>query len=479
MAQYQTFPGAEGASRTLDKLKALKLPVLEGRSFLDVGCNEGFFCGFAAFLGASRVVGVDRSSLFLDRAKARFPGCEFLQQAWDHLPDGQFDVILLASALHYADDQPALIRRLVERLSPDGMLVLELGIVSDPVSEWVTVDRGIDTRLFPTMPKLREILADYAWKWMGPSVDQAGDPIMRHVVHVSRRRPLAYLLMQPPGFGKSSIASRLFDAAGVRIVSGDQSIAAIAKRQLAVSSALQATVAEDYSPFRLDQVIARVLERGLGGDLVDAWTRLAGPGDFALDMFIPVEYQQFIVERLTQSGYLPVHLGWERVGPALMPAAALAEQADLFCASLGGDEPDGMDAGKGLRGFVDDLGIVDGRLRLRGWAIDAEGRLPDALCVRINGQEYPVPSFEAQARPDVQRHLRLAHAEAGYALTLDVPGLEHLSDIGADFAVTSPAGGRLRLTGRVRQMLRPGRTGTGGAVTGSSRRPAGPAMKSE
>ena len=75
MAQYQSFPDASGASRTLDKVKALKLPVLEGRSFLDVGCNEGFFCGLAKHLGASRVVGLDRSALFIERARARFPDC--------------------------------------------------------------------------------------------------------------------------------------------------------------------------------------------------------------------------------------------------------------------------------------------------------------------------------------------------------------------------------------------------------------------
>ena len=473
MAQYQTFPDAEGASRTLDKLKALKLPVLEGRSFLDVGCNEGFFCGFAAFLGAARVVGVDRSSLFIGRARARFPACEFLQQDWDHLPEGQFDVILLASALHYADDQPALIRRLVERLSPDGTLVLELGVVSDPASDWVSVDRGIDTRLFPTMPKLREILADYAWKWMGPSVDQAGDPIARQVVHISRRRPLAYLLMEPPGYGKSSIASRLFEPAGVRVVSGDQSIAAIAKAQLEAPAALHGAISEDYSPFRLDQVIARVFERGLGGDLVDVWTRIAGPGDFALDMFIPLEHQPLVTRQLAQRGYLPVVMGWERVGPAPMPAAALAEQADLFCASLHGNELDEGDAGGGLRGFVDDIAVEGGRLRLKGWAIDADGHLPEALYVHMNGRDYHVPSFEVQARPDVQRHLGLPHAQAGYAFMLDVPGLEDLADVGADLAVMSRSGGRLRLTGRVREMLRPPDGGAGGAGKGPAPGPTG------
>ena len=94
----------------------------------------------------------------------------------------------------------ALIDRLVERLSDDGTLVLEMGIASAPGSEWVQVDRGIDTRAFPSMKKLHEVLGAYAWKWMGRSVAQAGDPVSRHVVHVSRRKPVAYLLMQPPGY---------------------------------------------------------------------------------------------------------------------------------------------------------------------------------------------------------------------------------------------------------------------------------------
>src|SRR3546814_14867320 len=130
MTQYQSFPDASGDSRTLEKLKALKLPELGGLGFLDVGCNEGFFCGFAKFQGASRAVGIDQSRAFIERARARFPACEFHQQGWEQLPDGLFDVILLASALHYADDQAALMHRLVERLTPNGVLVLELGIAS-------------------------------------------------------------------------------------------------------------------------------------------------------------------------------------------------------------------------------------------------------------------------------------------------------------------------------------------------------------
>src|SRR5947207_261323 len=125
MTQYQSFPDTSGDSQSLHKLKALHLPPLGDGSFLDVGCNEGFFCGYASFDGARRVVGLDKSPDFIKRARKRFPQCEFVQQNWDHLPKGPFDVILLASALHYADDQAELIHRLMRELAPDGTFVLE------------------------------------------------------------------------------------------------------------------------------------------------------------------------------------------------------------------------------------------------------------------------------------------------------------------------------------------------------------------
>jgi SAM-dependent methyltransferase len=189
MPQYQSFPDAAGDSVSLEKLKALRLPPLAGRSFLDVGCNEGYFCGFALFAGASKVVGLDASELFIERARRRFTQASFQCQSWDNLPDAPFDVVLLASALHYAEDQAALLTRLVGALSDNGVLVLELGIAPGETNEWCEVERGIDSRWFPTWPTLMEILSPYEWKDIGPSVNQRGDPIPRRVIHVCRRRP--------------------------------------------------------------------------------------------------------------------------------------------------------------------------------------------------------------------------------------------------------------------------------------------------
>lgn len=462
MAQYQSFPGVAGDSRTQDKLKALKLPDLADRSFLDVGCNEGYFCGFAKFLGAARVVGLDQSKLFLERARQRFPECEFRQQDWDRLPDEKFDVILLASALHYAEDQAALVHRLVEILSPGGVLVLELGIVSSPENAWVEVERGIDRRHFPTMAKLREMLDGYAWKWMGKSVSQDGDPVTRHVIHVSHRRPIAYLLMQPPAYGKTSIATRLFAPAGVPVVSGDQHIALIAQDKLPTSDRLRKVIKLGYSPFRIDETIQGVFDAGLGTELVRSWAGQAAEGDFALDVYVPATHHAKVEEIIAGLGYLPVQLRWDRVGLPLQPSAVFDGHIDAFNLAMGASTDRGEQkavariASSGT-GYVDELAFADGVLVLRGWAIDGAGELPERMEVRAQGQVTSVASFDRQPRPDVQKRLGLTHAMVGYRLTSPLPGVSSLADLADGFSVCVPPSGELKLAAKVACLLAQGR----------------------
>jgi len=467
MAQYQSFPDAAGDSRTLEKLKALRMPSLAGKRFLDVGCNEGFFCGYAAFDGAARVVGIDASAAYIARARRRFPACEFLQQGWDDLPEGPFDVILLASALHYADDQPALVAALVQRLAQDGILVLELGIASSPRDEWVRVERGIDARDFPTMPLLRRVLGEYAWKWMGPSVAQAGDPVARHVIHVSRPRPVAYLLMQPPAYGKTSIAERLFPKAGVRLVSGDQTIARVAKGERAAPEALKSLLSRDYSPFRLDETIREVFESGLGPQLAAIWAEEGQGADFALDGYVPREWHAQVEAALTGAGYMPVVLSWERVAAGLPAAATTAERADLYFSSLAEGElpasgPASAGAGPvGAQGFVDELSIEDGVLVVRGWAVDHAGAPVATVEVKLPSGTHASDSFERQRRPDVQRHLGLAQDGCGYSVRVPLPsGLADLRKLGGALQVRAGRPGQLGpalpMAGSLVQQLRQG-----------------------
>lgn len=458
MAQYQSFPDVPGDSHTLDKLKVLQLPRLEGRSFLDVGCNEGFFAGFAKFQGATRVLGIDHSAGFIERARRRFPDCEFRCADWNHLPEEQFDVILLASALHYADDQAALVRRLVERLTPDGVLVLEIGIASSATAEWVRVRRGIDERYFPSMPMVREVLSDYAWKWMGKSIPQAGDPVGRHVIHVSRRRPVAYLLMQPPGYGKSSIARRLFPPAGIPVVSGDAMLGEAAQGKGAASERLRASVAKDFSPFELDKIIQRAFAAGLCADMVRLWAGQAGEGDFAIDAYVPVEHQPDVEAALSRLGYLPVTLRWDKVGPRTGSSDAQVADAEAFYFSLAGaGAPAGGDGSVGPRvdaiGFVDELTLENGRLSVRGWAVDAKGILPERFHVYLRGRSITVDRFEKQSRPDVQRHLGLGHALVGYRFEVEARDIARLGDLADGFQVSGADGGVFRLAGPLAEAI--------------------------
>ncbi|MDQ3288189.1 MAG: class I SAM-dependent methyltransferase [Pseudomonadota bacterium] len=464
MAQYQSFPGAAGDSLTLDKLKALRLPDLAGRSFLDIGCNEGFFCGFADFQGASRSVGVDHSKQFIERARRRFPHCEFHQQDWATLPEGPFDTILLASALHYADDQPALLHRLVDQLTPDGMLILELGIVTSKSSEWVKVKRGIDERYFPTMPMLREVLKDYAWKWMGPSITQSGDPVSRHVLHISRRRPIAYLLLQPPAYGKTSIAQSLFAPAHVPMVSGDHLLGLVVKGTLDAPEELRQSLSANYSPFALDKTIQRVFDEGLGEQLAALWLSQAKTGDFALDAYVPVEHHATVERFLKGAGYLPVLFRWERVGLDYLPTDELARRAETFYLAMAedgeGSEGSGAQAKRkqAPMGFVDEMTLAHGQLMLRGWAVDEGGSLPSALTIRLADMVFVADVLQKQMRPDVQRHLDLAHGLVGFRLQVPIPGMTNVKQINGILEVfsgrESPPRGKFQLSSEVSAQLR-------------------------
>lgn len=422
MAQYQSFPGVPGDSRTLEKLKGLRLPPLNGKRFLDVGCNEGFFCGYAAFEGAEAAVGLDISAEYIARARQRFLDCEFLQQGWDRLPEGPFDVIVLASALHYADDQAALIHSLVSKLSMDGVLVLELGVMPSAKAEWVKVKRGIDERYFPSMPMLKEVLSEYAWKWMGPSIRQDGDPVSRHVVHIHRLRPKAYLLMQPPAYGKSSIARALFERADVPVLSGDEVIRLVVQGKISAPPELTALLSTNYSPYRLDEIILSVFEAGLGSHLVKLWLaqQSAGGGDFAVDAYVPEQWHGQVESVLSDVGYMPIRLQWERVGLGLTSEVETARRADAFYDSLsdGSVQQAEQEFEGGAQGFVDDIELSGRCVRIRGWAVDKAGRLPRYISVRVAKKIYMISSFERQMRPDVQSHLALRNGLCGYTASL-------------------------------------------------------------
>jgi len=317
MTQYQSFPDATGSSKSLEKLQALRLPPLAGKSFLDVGCNEGFFCGFARYQGAAHVVGLDRNKNSIERAQSRFPDIDFFCQSWDEPVEGSFDVILLASALHYAKDQEALIHRLVGLLSPTGTLVLEIGLSKEGGNHWVAVKRSIDERQFPTRGKLAAILDQHAWKIIGKSVDQAGDPLARVVVHIQKKRPYAFLLMSPSGFGKTTITRLLRTAKKLVHVSGDSLMRAVSEKTVDCDPHLSELVQQDYASTNIAQLTQHIFKHNLGEQWVDTWLSKTDGKDVIIDSFVPQNYWDFVVATVKARGFVPIQLTWDLIGPKL------------------------------------------------------------------------------------------------------------------------------------------------------------------
>ncbi len=427
--QYQNFPDASGDSDSLAKLKALRLPALAYKSFLDIGCNEGFFCGYALFDGASRVVGIDASPLYIERARARFPAADFLCQNWDVLPTETFDVILLASSLHYAVDQSALIHRLMQSLNPDGTLVLELGVHDSGGKQWVEVQRGRDTRSYPTWPKLSEVLETFAWKVIGNSVNQRGDPVARHVIHITHRKPLIYLMMQASGSGKTSVARNLFMPAGVPIISGDAVLAAIAARRLDAPDELKAIVGPDLDHTRLDEIYRKVFRAGLFPQLIKVWLTKAGGSTFALDAYIPQDRLDEVAASLNSAGFVVVMLTMSGV-TGLEPLEHRHSSAQNYFNVLNNRNPQSPNQDTvshhkalpftGTVGFVDSVEVDDRFVKIEGWAVHESGVAAEQLDVHIDGVsvQHHVASFD---RPDIQQRLQLDHGQVGFRITIPTP----------------------------------------------------------
>lgn len=304
---YQSFPWVRGDSESYKKLLALQLPSLEGKTFLDVGCNEGFFCGYAEFLGAKSVTGVDIDPRFLTVARALFPGCTFLCEDWENLGEERYDVILNASAIHYARDQKKFLDMLMSRLEPWGTLVLEIGVAPGEANEFAEVRRSIDTRLFPTRAKLAEMLDGYAWKLISRSVPQAGDPIPREVYHISRKLPFAILVLDDPHAGKSFTVRQIFKPE-IRRISGDVLYYAVADGTCAAPASITDIVMQNKKRMDCGSITYQIFKKGFFSDFCQWLAETGAQQDFILDMYIPGLGRRDLARYLETCGYYVVNI---------------------------------------------------------------------------------------------------------------------------------------------------------------------------
>jgi SAM-dependent methyltransferase len=415
VSSYQEFPGRPAASKSYEKLRSLRLPSLKGKAFLDVGCNEGFFCGYALFDGASTVVGIDADEKFIAKARERFPSANFIHSSWDNIPQKKFDIIAILSAIHYAENQEQLIERLVGCLTDDGILVIEMGVSDETGSRWVEVERSIDVRRFPTWDKLEEIFAPYAWKHMGPSVRQSGDPIARHVFHLSKFRRTVYLMVEPPGSGKTTIARRLFKKAGVPTISGDKLLSDIATGRRPAQLKIYELLADRFSPHSIDQSIIEIFESGLREEYVNEIVSIFAEDEFAYDGYIPREYKMDFSDSLRRRGLVVVSLEWEAVGVPMLGSARSSAAAESYIESLralAGPAPQIKAVG-----HIDIVTAGSGTCVIRGWAFNRLGNPPQEILRIVEGTV--VERMKCRVgflRRDVRERYQLQRDDVGFQI---------------------------------------------------------------
>lgn len=99
----------------------------KGERILDLGCGTGQLASEIAEYGA-RVTGLDYSPQMIEKARAAYPALQFdVRDARDFVYDEPFDALFSNAALHWIDEQEAVIASMYRALKPGGRLVLEMG----------------------------------------------------------------------------------------------------------------------------------------------------------------------------------------------------------------------------------------------------------------------------------------------------------------------------------------------------------------
>ena len=122
--QYDKFQ--EERFAPFEELFAL-IKVREAMSVVDLGSGTGELTRrLVERLPGSRVLGLENSTQMLERAEEhRIPGLTFALGEIAEL-NGQWDLVFSHAAIHWLDNHPLLIPRLMSHLCDDGQLVVQL-----------------------------------------------------------------------------------------------------------------------------------------------------------------------------------------------------------------------------------------------------------------------------------------------------------------------------------------------------------------
>lgn len=121
----------------------------DGKSVLDLGCGYGWHCKYASDSGAKNVLGIDISSMMLDKAKAlnTAPNIEYLKSTMEDYtyPDQAFDFVISSLAIHYIADYKKLVLDVHKTLKIGGKFVFSVEhpvFTAEGSEDWRYSDTG-------------------------------------------------------------------------------------------------------------------------------------------------------------------------------------------------------------------------------------------------------------------------------------------------------------------------------------------------
>ena len=283
---------------------ALRLPSLENKSFLDIGSPDLKIASFAFFSKASRIVWMSNSACDSDAYYSALSDVEKLPLQFECIDNARFDVIYLSRFQLSRSNFKEVITKAMKLLKEDGVLVTDLNIVDDKLL--ASYDDIFFSRRF-----VSRICDSYAWKIFGKSLSGEDVNVNHRVLHVKNRKPYAFLLMEKPGSGKTTLSRFFFKANKIPVLSGDVLYIKIANGDVDVSERLFECVKDDFRRYAIDDTINKVFEKNLYDDFFSVLLCHKKGKDIAIDTYVPSKYWPQVVALMRSYGYFPVVLGWE------------------------------------------------------------------------------------------------------------------------------------------------------------------------
>jgi trans-aconitate 2-methyltransferase len=154
-----------------------RLPLAEmGGDIADLGCGTGELTDLLADrYPDAAITGVDSSDTMLDKARAQFTQCSWLEADIDDwAPERPHDLIYSNAALHWINDHDRLLPRLVGCLTQGGILAIQMPRNFDAPSHVLMRDVAGQPRFSGRAKPLSEPVADPAFYDMllSPLVDE-------------------------------------------------------------------------------------------------------------------------------------------------------------------------------------------------------------------------------------------------------------------------------------------------------------------